>query len=269
MQKFKLTATIPVVQYGNVIPEIEVEAETLEQAQASAFEQLQKIWDAYGEKPLKKKSNDGYVEITTFTGEKVLWNESKHEYTDLQGNHLVSGSEYAHKDEKPFDTAMLSGKVGAKYNVDPATVAAMWAANSKISTTFGTSLHLAMEQWFKYRDTACDDKEYNLAKPMFLREAVQSFPLKDANILPEVILSNTKELMAGTTDGLHITGEKTCDVLDYKSDSDIGKNLPKHFRQLSYYAKILRLAGWSVGKVVVWNYTDTWEPYESEVLEIT
>lgn len=271
MEIFKLTATIPTVQYGNIMPSYEAEAETFEQARDIVLGRMQKDWDTYSERPLKARdivSAEKGVEVTTFTGEKVLWYADRHEYTTLDGKHLVSGSEYAHKFEKPFNTALLSGKVGIKYGVAPHHVAAMWSANSKISTTFGNALHLAMEQWFTYKDTACGDKEYNLAKPMFLREAVKSFPLKDENILPEVVLSNTENLMAGTTDGLQLTGEKSCNILDYKSDSDVVKNLPKHFRQLSYYANILQRAGWSVGKVVVWNYTDKWEPYESEVLEI-
>lgn len=271
MKTFTLAATIPTTQYGNIQPSYTVEAETLEEAKALAFALIEADWDKYGDKPLKKKQTGNVVEVITFTGEKVLWNEAAHEYTDMQGNHLVSGSEYAQADEKPFDTALLSGKVASKYNVDPQDVADVWAGNSKISTTFGTALHLAMEQYFKYKHVACDDKEYNLAKPMFLRQAVESFPLKDEQILPEVVLSNIENKMAGTTDGLHIIGDisdKTCEVLDYKSDSDIGKNLKKHFRQLSYYAKILQLAGWSVRKVVVWNYTDKWEAHESDVLEV-
>lgn len=268
MESFKITATIPTVQYGNIQPEIFVEAKTYEEAQRIGLDRVQKLWDDYGQVPLKKKgATTNYFEfVTTFTGETIKWFPESHEYTDLQGNHLVSGSEYAHSFEKEFNTALMSGKIATKYKVDASRVAEMWSANSKISTTFGNALHLAMEQWFKYKDTACDDKTYNLAKPIFLRSAVESFPLKNENIIPEVVLSNIANKMAGTTDGLLITGEKTCEVEDYKSDSDIVKNLPKHFRQLSYYAIILQLAGWSVGKVTVWNYTDKWESYDSEVL---
>lgn len=213
---------------------------------------------------------EGFIELTTFTGEKIKYNSATHEYQDLEGNHLVSGTEYKKSFDKPFDTALLSGKVGDKYGIPAEVIAEMWQANSKISTTFGTSLHLAMEQWFKHRDHACGDKEYNLPKHPFLRQAVKTFPLKDSNVIPEVVLSNIKEKMSGTADGLDVTSmeNKICDVIDYKSDADIKKNLPGHFKQLSYYAKILRLAGWSVGKIVVWNYTDKWERYESEILEV-
>lgn len=270
METFEITATVPTVQYGNIQPKIVVEAETYAEAKAIGLQRIEEIWRTYASAPLKKsdKPASGFVEIETFTGEKVLYNSDKHEYTDLQGNHLISGSEYAGSFEKPFDTQMLSGKVGTKYGVDSMKVADMWAGNSKISTTFGTALHLAMEQWFKFKDQACDDKEYNLAKPSFLREAVKSFPLKDEMIRPEIVVSDVKNKMAGTIDGLWILKHPEGVVIDYKSDSDIKKNLPKHFKQLSYYAKILQNAGWSIGKVQVYNYTDKWEMYESDVLEI-
>lgn len=272
MESFTITAVIPTVQYGNLQPSITVEAETYEQAKQIGLERIEELWDIYAERPMKKHDKmmvlADITEVTTFTGEKILYNDLAHEYTDLQGNHLVSGSEYAKADEKPFDTALLSGKVATKHKVDATRVAETWRANSKISTTFGTALHLAMEQWFKYKDTACGDKEYNLAKPAYLRAAVQSFPLKDANVIPEAVVSWVANKMAGTIDGIEITGDKSCNIHDYKSDTDVEKNLPKHFRQLSYYAKILQLAGWSVGKVVVWNYTDGWKAHESEVLEV-
>lgn len=278
MQTFKITATIPTTQYGNIQPEIIVEAETYAKAKSIAMRRLQAIWDSYGERPLVKQVRvqrasvkSSFEEITTFTGEKIRWYADRHEYTDLDGNHLISGSEYAKSFDKPFDTAMLSGKVGAKYKVEPSTIADVWKCNSKISTTFGNALHLAMEQWFKYKHAACGDKEYNLAKPTFLREAVLTFPLKDANVLPEIVVSWVAKKMAGTIDGIEIVDEakKIINILDYKSDTDVEKNLPKHFRQLSYYAKILQLAGWSVGKLVVWNYTDgKWTAHESDVLEV-
>lgn len=267
MEQFKISATIPTGQYANLQPEIVVEASTYAEAKSIGLQRIEEIWKTYASAPLKKAGGDG-VEIETFTGERIMWYPDRHEYTDLQGNHLISGSEYAGSFEKPFDTQLLSGKVGTKYGVDSIKVADMWAANSKISTTFGTSLHLAMEQWFKFKDQACDDKEYNLAKPSFLREAVKTFPLKDEMIQPEIVVSDVKNKMAGTIDGLWIIKHPDGVVIDYKSDSDIKKNLPKHFKQLSYYAKILQNAGWSIGKVRVYNYTDKWEMYESDVLEI-
>lgn len=209
-----------------------------------------------------------FVEMDTFTGEKILYNEASHQYKDLDGNALVSGSQYKKSLEKPFPLDLMAGKVATKHGISPQTVSDMWEANGLISRTFGTALHLAMEQWFKYRDSSCEDKEYNLAKHPFLRTAVQSFPLKDDNCLPEVLISDVKNKRVGRIDLLTITGENEGYIEDYKSDADIDKNLAGHFNQLSFYAKILIEKGWDIKGVRVWNYTDKWNQFESEVLEI-
>lgn len=268
METCTIRATIPTVQYGNLQPEVTVTAPTYEEAKTIALARIQDIWDAYGEKPLAKKSGDFKI-IETFTGEKIKYNADTHIYTDMDGNKLISGSEYKKSFDKPFDTALLSGKVSTKYGVPAETVAAMWKANGRISTTFGSAIHYALEQWFKYKDSACADKEYNLPKHPFLRNIVQTFPLRDQNVLPELMVSCVAEKMAGQIDGLVVTGEKEGFLIDYKSDADIKKNLDGHFKQLSFYADILRRAGWSISGLVVYNYTTKWEAFESEVLEVT
>jgi ATP-dependent exoDNAse (exonuclease V) beta subunit len=62
--------------------------------------------------------------------------------------------------------------------------------------------------------------------------------------------------------------KKQCYLVDYKSDAEIEKNLQKHFNQMSFYADILKVFGYDVSQVVVWNYTDKWTKYESKVLPI-
>ena len=219
---------------------------------------------------LKLESAGNFIELETFTGEKILYDEATHRYKDLAGNALVSGSQYKKSLEKPFPAELMAGKIATKYGVSPQTVADMWNANGLVSRTFGTALHLAMEQWFKYRDCACEEKEYNLAKHPFLRAAVQTFPLKDEpNVEPECLISDVANKRVGRIDLLTITGDKEGYVEDYKSDADIEKNLAGHYVQLSFYAKILIEKGWKIRGVRVWNYAgDGWVLYESEVLEI-
>lgn len=271
---FTLKATIPAGQYANIQPEITVEAPDFKTAQKLAFKQLKSIWNKYGEKPfpakvkIMKAPTGAFTTLTTFTDEQIKYDSVAHLYTDIDGNKLVSGSEYKKRFDKPFPAEMMAKKVGDKYGVPSETILEMWKSNSLVSTTFGTALHRAMEHWFRYRDSACQEKKYNLAKHPFLRGAVTSFPLAGATILPELLISNVANRMAGQIDGLEITGDKAGIVHDYKSDADIQKNLSGHFIQLSFYAEILRKAGWSIPKVQVWNYTDKWEMFESDVLDI-
>lgn len=231
------------------------------------IKEAEQIYNTYAESKLTFKEGV-FVEMETFTGEKIRYNEVTHKYTDIDGNELVSGSQYKKSLEKPFPLELMVGKVATKYKVSPQVVSDMWKGNSLISTTFGTALHLAMEQWFKFRDSGCEDKEYNLAKHPFLKNAVQTFPLKDDKCLPEVLISDVANKRVGRIDLLTITGDKEGYIEDYKSDADIDKNLAGHYNQLSFYAHILIAKGWDIKGVRVWNYTDKWEVHESGILAV-
>jgi hypothetical protein len=265
--KYELTATIPNVQYGNIIPKVELEGDNLEELHATAMKHISGVWDKYGEVPMRV--NEGISnKIKTFTGEEIMYNDETHIYTDLQGNRLISGSYYKKQFEKPFPADIIIPKVAKKYNVKAEDVKSMWKANGNISRTFGDTIHYAMEQWYKYKDSACDDKQYNLPKHPYLRNLVESFPLKDKEVLPEVMVSDVKNKMVGQIDGILVTGKNKCKLIDYKSDADVEKNLVPHFNQLSFYAHILMNHGWTVESVEVWNYIDKWVKHESKVLDL-
>lgn len=229
---------------------------------------IEKYYNDYAEVPLKFKKGV-FVETDTFTGEKVLYNQETHEYTDLDGNKLISGSQFKKQFDTVFDKEKILPLMEKKYNVKASVIGEIWEANSKISTTFGTAVHLAMEQYFKHRKNGCDEKEYHLPKQIFLRNVVDTFPLKDMEILPELMVSCLKKKMVGQIDGLVVTGDKQGYIVDYKTDAKIEDNLLGHFIQLSFYARILQEHGWVIEKVEVWNYTERWTAYVHEVIDVT
>lgn len=146
----------------------------------------------------------------------------------------------------------------------------MWDGNSNISITFGNAIHYTMEQFFKHRENGCDEKEYHLPKHPFLRGVIDSFPDKNENIIPELVVSCLKHKMAGRIDGLKFPEgleEKYVVPIDYKTDADIEKNLDYHTQQLSFYAFMLEQFGFKVPYVEVYNYTDSWTLYERDVVE--
>jgi len=252
---------VPTQQYGY----IEVEGEEKD------LEQMEVYYNKYAEhRPAfsSKKGASGLEKVVTFTGETIYYDDERHEYEDEKGNPLLSGSAFKKLNEKPFNSEIMCVKVGKKYGVPADTVAQMWEGSSKISTTIGTALHLALEQWFKFKESGTE-KGYHITKNHILKEAINSFPLKDIKIIPEVFVSDVARLMVGQVDGIIITGEKKCTIIDYKTDADIKKNLPGHFLQLSFYASILIAHGWDVESIQVWNYTNKWECYESEVVDIS
>lgn len=215
----------------------------------------------------KITNSDGFELLTSFTGEKIMYNDDLHKYKDLEGNALLSGSAYKKSFDRPFDLENISKSVAKKYEVDQQTIKDMWSHNSKTSIFFGNALHNAMEQWYRFREDGTE-KEYHLPKHPFLRGTIESFPLKNQEVIPEVLVSDVKNGRVGQIDGIQITGEKTCVLIDYKTDANVEKNVEGHFKQLSFYAHILKEFGWNVEKVAVWNYTTEWKEFESPVLEL-
>lgn len=253
---------IPVQQYGFL--EIEGTKKDLEE--------MEKIYNKYAETPIDF-SEGTFKELVSFTGEKILFNKETHQYTDLEGNPLISGSRYKRSLEKPFDLENISKAVGKKYDIEQQKIKEMWALNSKISTSFGNAIHYAVEHYIKhskYNDKTPEDKEYHLPKHQWLRGVVESFPIKDEDILSEILVSDVKNKRAGQIDGLLIKDKKkkVASIIDIKSDGKVEDNVKGHFNQLSFYAHILMSFGWTIEKLVIWNYTDKWESYESPVLEI-
>lgn len=252
----KLKFHVPTQQYGF----LEIEGEP------DGIKEMESLYNKYAEVPLIFK--DGMFEqLETFTGEQILYNDDTHKYKDLDGNILLSGSVYKKSFDKPFDLENISKAVAKKHGVPQQTVKDMWAHNSSTSIFFGNALHNAMDQWFKFRETGTE-KEYHLPKHPFLREVIDSFPLKDENILSEVLVSDIESGRVGQIDGLQITGKKKCNIIDYKTDAKVEDNVGGHFRQLSFYAHILMAFGWEVEKLSIWNYTTEWREFESPVLDL-
>ena len=232
-----------------------------------AIKEAEVLYNRYAEYPLKF-SKGIFEEFETFTGEKIRYNEATHEYTDTLGNKLISGSQYKKSLEKPFPMEEILPKMEKKYGVPAQTIKEMWALNSQTSQLFGKALHSAMEQWFVHKNNGTE-KDYHIPKHPFLKEAVMTFPLKEANAVAEKLISAVGAGMVGRIDLLTITGEKEGVVEDYKSDADIGKSVDGHFNQLSFYAEILKEHGWKIPMVRVWNYAGNgWEKFESLPLEV-
>ena len=254
-----IKAHIPCQQYGFI--EIEGTEKDLKK--------IEKMYNDYAEYPLVFKKGV-YKEVKTFTGETIRYCDETHSYEDLEGNKLISGSQFKKRFDPVFDKEKILPLMEKKYGVKAAVIDAMWAANSKISTTFGNVIHYAMEQYFRHRQNGTE-KEYHLPKHPFLRNVVETFPLKDADVKPELMVSAVKKKMVGQIDGLVQTNvdAKEGYIIDYKTDSDIGKNLIGHFIQLSFYARILQEHGWVISKVEIWNFTSKWEAYKSEVIDVT
>lgn len=277
--KYKLGATIPTVQYGNIMPEIELEGDSLEALHEQAMAHIEGVWKRHGSSPLTVNRATGQI-VDTFTGEQVRYDPVSHTYTDMQGNVLLSGSVYAEKQGKKFDPAMMVPRTAKSWGVDEADLGKLWELNGRVSNEYGSALHTALEIYHRYWKMGAMiqiakklDYNYCLPKNIHLRDAVIGFVEKfGVDALPEVFVSDVANGRVGQIDRLAILDaeKKVCRIGDYKSNNDMtDEKLAKYQHQLSFYGQILMAKGWKVMGLDIYHFTDKgWEKMELPVLDL-
>lgn len=289
MTKFKIGATIPTVQYGNLMPEIEVEADTFEEAQAIAMPQIQSVWNSVCEpgKELSIRTLNTVTQATKemvceFSEEKLFLDESSHTYTDTDGNTYQSGSRFASQFEHPFDKDTILPMYAAKVGQEPAVIDGFWNTKGQNSRDFGHALHSALELYGKYLDLSETlDKPLGI-HPLLLTEVESFFADRDdEKALYEVFVASKALKRCGQIDRLVITGDNTCIIEDYKTNGDINKqgspaylkvpfergsptelrNLPISIYtiQLNFYRTIMESLGWTVEGMRVHHFDEMLE----------
>src|SRR5687768_14133119 len=117
MIKYKLGATVPVAQYANLMPEVEVEAETIEEAEAIVLPYIEKFYNKYSEKSkigaAKIAKKEGRVLLKDIFGNEIYYDDATHEYSNSLGEVYLSGSQYASED--PFDGEYWAQEFVNKY----------------------------------------------------------------------------------------------------------------------------------------------------------
>lgn len=266
--KFKVGATVPVVQYGNLSPELEIEADTVDEAWATALPQLQKMWNAVCEpgRELQIRDTLNRQKIQAFVGGEVYYDDSTHTYTNEAGDKYMSGSEWAKQFDKPFDIDAISESFGNSKGIDPRDIKAMWNLNSEVSRSFGDAIHKALELYGKYINLSTSiEKEYHINKHPVIRQAVESFYEKfPGEYEHEIVVVDHDAKRAGRIDLLQVTGAKKCRVQDFKTNHDIDKKLDAYWAQLTFYGGILEAHGWEVEGLDIYHYDGTWNLISSE-----
>lgn len=273
--KYKIEATIPTTQYGNIRPTFDIQEDgDLE----SAYRELKIMWERFGETPLKDKQGGGVV-IDTYTGEQVVFDEANHVYTDMQGNVLLSGSQYADKNSPKFDLETLLPKTAKAWGVNEKDLRKVWKMNGNVSNQWGSTVHTALELYHNFHQlgkTVQDNKEldfnYVLPKNEVLRSIVVDFVDKfGANALSEVVVSDIENKMVGTIDRLEVVEDGLLRVGDYKTNNEMDKKkLLKYQKQLSFYAHTLQNKGYAVQGLDIFylNQEEGWQKTQLDVLPL-
>lgn len=217
--------------------------------------------------------------IDTFTGETIIYNDHHHTYTTTDGKVLLGASSYAKRFGKSFPKDDIINKLAPKWQMSARDIAHLWQVNADISNAYGTAIHAAMELWFRYGEKGKEIQklqktEYNyvLPKNRYIRDIVIDFisTFGELNGIPEATLSAVEKGMAGRTDLIIITGERSCRIGDYKTNNEMTEDkLLKYQHQLSFYADILAYHGWTVDCLDIFHHDGSrWERIELEVLPV-
>lgn len=268
MIKVKLGATIPVVQYGNLMPEVEVEAESYEEAFAEAENHIKKLWNKYVEDG-KQLPDNNRVKLTAFVGGDIYYDRVAHVYTNESGEVYLSGSVYADSFKKPFDKQKIALAMAKKYStgaheVSSEEIIAMWDLNAEASRSLGTAIHAALQLEEQYRALGVTLGKSSIHDHSVLKNAVEGFVEghKDEKAMNEVLVVDHKTKRAGQIDRLVVSGDKYI-IDDFKTSSTL-KDLEFYWKQLSFYGYILFSAGLEVEKLRVHHYNGKWTTYEKE-----
>lgn len=215
-------------------------------------------------------------------------------YLDVVNGHkrlngYSSGSSFPKKFYPEFDSAGILKGIAEKHKVDPTRVETMWGLNGEASTSFGNSIHIAMENYdtfrhlgdkiktvktFKTKDTVYGPNKA-LSRNPFLKKIVEDFHSLfggDYVRFSEQFIWLESERLCGSIDRLKIidADKKIVRIQDFKTDGDIhdkryqlsdspfkkemgNELLDYHWLQLSFYAYILKQYGYTVeGLDVFW-----------------
>lgn len=208
--------------------------------------------------------------IDTFTGEQIIYNEQYHAYYSLDGKKLLGASSYAKRFGSTFNKSAILPRLAKTWEMAADDIDHLWKINGDISNSFGSAIHHAMELWFRYHQKGKTIQEkkglpfnYALPKNVHIRDIVLDFvsTFGEINGVPEATLSAVDKGMAGRTDLIHITGDKTCRVGDYKTNNELDDDkLLKYQHQLSFYADILTHHGWTVEGLDIYHHNGkAWE----------
>lgn len=294
--KYTITGVIPVAQYANVQPTIEVEADTWEEAQRIADARLREVWALYADKG-KELANQGaagpweVVKITSpINNVSALFDEKKHLYYTEERTPLLSGSQFAAAYKPPFQKNAILKRISTKHDIPVERIGATWDLKAEISCDFGNAIHKALQLFGDYhKDGKKMDKEM-LSDHPFLREVVEDFfigpdkeTLRDESARHELFVVNKELGVCGVIDRLVFDKDKkTCRIQDFKTNGDIQKqgsprNLLEPFAhipntplgcyhlQLNFYADIMESLGWKVEGLDIFHLTGTtWNLHKIE-----
>lgn len=237
-----------------------------------------KLQNQYSEKPVHFKGNQISQTsqrqlVDCFVGGSIYYDDAAHVYTNEAGEVYLSGSAYAKQFDKPFNSAVVAGKIAKKWNVKREDIEAMWKLKGEVSMSLGTTLHAALELYGKY-GKLCQaiEKETHLHDNLYLKNAVETFFAGRDNETAEYeifVVDHTKKHV-GQIDRLLVTGNKTGRIQDFKTTVGGIKpdKLVSYWAQLKFYVGVMQAAGWTITGLDLFVWDGEWSTISKESTQL-
>lgn len=173
----------------------------------------------------------------------------------------------------------------------------MWDSNGDLASSFGTVVHKALEHYDKFKALGGKiqiargtDENYSLPKHPILKNIIEGFTKIDTvlgTVVPEALITNVELGLCGHADRILVIDneKKICRVQDYKVnvgseevsskhkalapfDKLPANKITKYQIQMSFYANLLELSGWTVEGLDVFVFEDEWRLFSLPVLRV-
>lgn len=165
----------------------------------------------------------------------VTFIEESHQYFNEKGEEYKSGTGFLHLYQKEFDSIGVATRVAAREGVSVDDILAKWKRNSEEACTYGTSIHLIMENYIK---SGIISPEHTSLYESFDKITGDMFKWAKA-IHSEKILWNDEYKLAGTADLIIDHNKNEFSVGDFKTNkainfcSDFGERMLNPISHLS------------------------------------
>lgn len=302
VSKIEIGATIPVMQYGNLQPKVEMTDVDLEEGTQHIMGHLKGMFAKYADRELKENEVKALIKTECIQKEsfnedvKIDFDEKSHSYY-YKGKKLNGVTTYIKKYFGEFDADMMS-KVSAKsWGVEQQEVKDLWDSNGQVTALFGKAVHLALEHYSRFKaigQTIADKKglenNYCLPKHPMIKQIIEEFIAIDTlegQVVPEVLVTWLEGEMCGQADRILVLSavQKRCRIQDYKinvGSEEVSSNnkvlppfqslpankLSKYQIQMSIYANMLQKQGWTVEGLDVFVHDGKWKHHALPVLNV-
>ena len=183
IDKLTITAVVPVAQYSNIQPSIEISDVEVKEGTDFAMNYIKKFFDKYSERGSLKENDIVLSKLTRKSfnedGVDIEFEPVAHTYT-YQGKPLVGATDFLKKFYKPFDVDTISSILESKWGIPQQVIRDLWEKNGEITSDFGNLVDKTLCYYEKFKSYGeiissqqKEEKNYCLPKQPFLLKVVE------------------------------------------------------------------------------------------------